>query len=85
MRRRRRWRWCATPRKAWDFAGRRREDVRAVLTKHALYVGGTESYAGFFDIPTDRPRSLFLANTALFTSLSDVDRLSAALDDIAKG
>jgi selenocysteine lyase/cysteine desulfurase len=70
---------------AWEFAGRRNEDVRAVLTKHKLLVGGTESYAGFFDIPADRPRSLFIANSALFTSPSDVDRLSAAVEAIARG
>jgi selenocysteine lyase/cysteine desulfurase len=70
---------------AWEFTGRQRQDVRAVLTKHNLFVGGTESYAGFFGIPADRPRSLFIANTALFTSPGDVDRLLAALRNIAQG
>jgi selenocysteine lyase/cysteine desulfurase len=70
---------------AWEFEGRRHEDVRAVLTKHQLLVGGTESYSGFFHIPADRPRSLFIANTALFTSPSDVDRLLTALRAVATG
>jgi selenocysteine lyase/cysteine desulfurase len=69
---------------AWEFAGRDREEVRAVLARHRILVGGTESYAGFFGIPADRPRRLFVANTALFTAPADAERLRSALEEVAR-
>jgi hypothetical protein len=48
-----------------------------------VLTGGTENYGGFFGIPADAPRSLRVANTSLFTSPADVDRLADALESIA--
>jgi hypothetical protein len=39
---------------------------------------------GFFGIPADRPRSLRIANTALFTSPADVDRLAEAIETLPR-
>jgi selenocysteine lyase/cysteine desulfurase len=67
---------------AWELDGRERARVRQLFTDRAvpLLVGGTESYAGFFDIPEDRPRSLFVANVGVFTSPQDVDSLAEAIE-----
>jgi selenocysteine lyase/cysteine desulfurase len=67
---------------AWEIAGRSGRDVGAVLRDHNVLVGGTDSYAGFFGIPVDRPRRLFIANAGLFTAPTDADRLFAALRDV---
>ena len=67
---------------AWELEGVDPERVRASLTRHGVRVGGTESYAGFFGIPVDRPRSLFIANAGVFTSEADVDRLSEAIEEV---
>lgn len=69
---------------AWEVSGMPPARVRDVLTKHQLLVGGTESYAGFFGIPENQPRSLFIANTGIFTSPTDVDRLAEAIEAAAK-
>lgn len=66
---------------AWELDSIDSTHVRDVLNKHQLLVGGTESYAGFFGIPEDRPRSLFIANAGVFTSLEDVDRLADAVTE----
>jgi hypothetical protein len=67
---------------AWEIEGRERARVRQALTERTvpLLVGGTESYAGFFGIPDDRPRSLFIANAGVFTSSADVDNLAEAIE-----
>jgi hypothetical protein len=49
-----------------------------------VLTGGTEPYGGFFGIPADRPRSLRIANTALFTSPADVDRLAQAIETLPR-
>jgi hypothetical protein len=54
--------------------------VREALVAGSVLVGGTESYSGFFGIPEDRPRSLFIANAGVFTSPEDVDRLADAIE-----
>jgi hypothetical protein len=66
---------------AWELEGIDVARVREVLNKHQLLVGGTESYAGFFGIPEDRPRSLFIANAGVFTAPDDVDRLADAITE----
>ncbi len=68
---------------AWELEGRDRARVRQVLTDRRLYVGGTEQYGGFFGIPEDQPRSLFIANAGLFTSPADVDALVDAIEAAA--
>ena len=35
----------------------------------------------FFGIPLDEPRSLFIANTGVFTSVADVDQLAEAIEE----
>jgi selenocysteine lyase/cysteine desulfurase len=69
---------------AWELEGLERPRVREVLTANHLLVGSTESYAGFFGIPEDRPRSLFIANVGLFTSPADVDRLADAIEQAGR-
>jgi selenocysteine lyase/cysteine desulfurase len=69
---------------AWELAGVETSRVRRALTDHRLLVGGTESYAGFFGIPLDHPRSLFIANAGIFTSIDDVDRLADAIETAAQ-
>lgn len=54
--------------------------VYNMLDKHHVIVGGTESYAGFFGIPENAPRSLFCPNAGLCTSPADVDRLADAIE-----
>jgi hypothetical protein len=54
--------------------------LSAWLRDRQVLTGGTESYAGFFGIPADAPRSLRIANAALFTSREDVDRLAEGLE-----
>ncbi len=68
---------------AWELEGVDTEDVRPVLAQHRVLVGRTESYAGFFGIPKDRPRRLFTANSGVFTSEDDVDRLAEAIEAAA--
>lgn len=67
---------------AWEIEGRERARVRQTLTERTvpLLVGGTESYAGFFGIPEDRPRSLFVANAGVFTLSADIDNLAEAIE-----
>ncbi len=59
-----------------------RRPYEAIRAKDVL-TGGTEGYAGFFGIPSDKPRSIRIANTALFTSPQDVDRLAEALEAVS--
>ena len=66
---------------AWEIAGVPRVRVREALTRRRLLVGGTEAYGGFFGIPLDEPRSLFIANTGVFTSVADVDQLAEAIEE----
>jgi isopenicillin-N epimerase len=67
---------------AWEIDGRERARVRQALTERTvpLLVGGTESYAGFFGIPDDRPRSLFIGNAGVFTTSAEVDNLAEAIE-----
>jgi selenocysteine lyase/cysteine desulfurase len=65
---------------AWELEGVDEVRVRDALRERAVLVGRTEAYAGFFGIPDDRPRSLFLANAGAFTSPEDVDRLAEAIE-----
>lgn len=69
---------------AWELDGIDGLRVRQVLTDRHLLVGGTERYAGFFGIPEDRPRGLFIANAGVFTSLAEVDRLAEAIELAAR-
>jgi isopenicillin-N epimerase len=68
---------------AWELEAVERSSVRELLTKRKLLVGGTESYSGFFGIPEDQPRSLFIANAGLFTAPAAVERLADAIDEAA--
>jgi selenocysteine lyase/cysteine desulfurase len=65
---------------AWELSGVEEARVRDALSARQVLVGGTESYAGFFGIPEDHPRSLFIANAGVFTSIEDVDRLAEAIE-----
>jgi selenocysteine lyase/cysteine desulfurase len=65
---------------AWELEGVEKTRVREALVAGSVLVGGTESYSGFFGIPEDRPRSLFIANAGVFTSPEDVDRLADAIE-----
>jgi cysteine desulfurase/selenocysteine lyase len=65
---------------AWELEGVEKARVREALVAGNVLVGGTESYSGFFGIPEDRPRSLFIANAGVFTSLEDVDRLAESIE-----
>lgn len=58
--------------------------VRKIFGERRVRNGRTESYAGFFGIPEKAPRFLFIANTASFTSIADVDRLADAIEATAK-
>jgi selenocysteine lyase/cysteine desulfurase len=65
---------------AWELEGVEKARVREALVARNVLVGGTESYAGFFGIPEDRPRSLFISNAEMFTSNEDVDRLAEEIE-----
>jgi len=54
--------------------------VRRILREKRVRNGRTESYPGFFGIPEAAPRSLFIANAAPFTSVTDVDRLADTIE-----
>lgn len=69
---------------AWELAGVPRNAVRAVLAAHQVRVGGSDTYAGFFGIPQNAPRSLFIANAGPFTSTRDVDRLAETIEAAAR-
>lgn len=68
----------------FELSGKPYSAVNAVLHKHQVLVGGTESYAGFFGIPDNAPRGLFCPNAGLCTSLTDVDRLAEAIEAAAQ-
>lgn len=59
------------------------ERMFSTMRARGVLIGGTDRYAGFFDIPADAPRSLAIANAAVFTSPADVDRLADALESLA--
>jgi hypothetical protein len=67
----------------FELSGKDYAAVDGVLDTHHVLVGGTESYAGFFGIPENAPRSLFCPNVGLCTSPADVDRLADAIEDAA--
>ena len=69
---------------AWELNGMPPDAVRKVFSENRVRVGRTESYAGFFGIPEDAPRFLFIANVGLFSSTADVDRLADAIDAAAR-
>jgi len=69
---------------AWELTATDPQAVRKVLREDGVRVGRTESYAGFFDIPENAPRFLFIANTGPFTSPTDVDRLADAVEVAAE-
>ena len=69
---------------AWELTGLERDSVRKVLRERPVRNGSTESYAGFFGIPAKVPRALFIANTAPFSSTSDVDPLADAIEAAAR-
>jgi selenocysteine lyase/cysteine desulfurase len=70
---------------AWEFEGAERAVVRAELfDRRKILTGGTEAYHGVFGIPEDQPRSLHIANTAIFTTPEDVDRFADALEAISR-
>lgn len=69
---------------AWELAGIAPNAVRKVLSENRVRVGRTESYAGFFGIPENAPRFLFIANCGPFTSTGDVDRLADVIETAAR-
>jgi selenocysteine lyase/cysteine desulfurase len=68
----------------WEWAGRPADSVAARMREAMVYSGGTEQYGGVFGIPQTAPRWLFCTNTAVFTSLADVDRLADTIEAIAR-
>jgi selenocysteine lyase/cysteine desulfurase len=69
---------------AWELEGRDARTVGDALRERKIYVGSSDPYAGFFGIPSDRPRELKISNTAIFTRLDELDRFVAALSRLAK-
>jgi selenocysteine lyase/cysteine desulfurase len=69
---------------AWELDGTVPDAVRKVLSENRVRIGRTESYAGFFGIPADAPRFLFIANAAPFTLTADVDHLAEAIDEAVR-
>jgi selenocysteine lyase/cysteine desulfurase len=69
---------------AWELAGMDPNLVRKFLRQNRVRNGRTESYAGFFGIPEQAPRFLFIANAAPFTSGTDVDRLADTIEAAAR-
>ena len=69
---------------AWELEAIDNEKTYPILREHNVLIGKTESYAGFFGIPSKQPRQLFIANAGIFTSESDVDRLGDAIQDAVK-
>jgi selenocysteine lyase/cysteine desulfurase len=65
---------------AWGLNGMAPDTVPKVFGKNCVRVGRTETYAGFFRIPEDAPRFLYIANVGRFSSTADVDRLADTLD-----
>jgi isopenicillin-N epimerase len=68
---------------AFEIQGMARNALYEAIRSKGVLTGGTENYGGFFGIPADAPRSLRVANTSLFTSPADVDRLAEALESVA--
>jgi len=58
--------------------------VRKFFLENRVRNGRTETYAGFFGIPEEAPRFLFIANAAPFTSVADVDRLADTIEAAAR-
>jgi hypothetical protein len=50
--------------------------------RHGLVLGVTDPLPGLFG--EDRPRSMMLANTALFTNDADLARLLNGIEDMAR-
>ncbi len=70
---------------AWEMEGIQSSALSAELrVDDKIMLGGTERYGGFFDIPADDPRGLIVANTAMFTTLAELDRFVAALRQISR-
>jgi len=69
---------------AWELAGMDPNLVRKFFRQNRVRNGRTESHAGFFDIPEQAPRFLFIANAAPFTSVADVDRLADTIEAAAR-
>jgi isopenicillin-N epimerase len=69
---------------SFEIAGMPAARVYEALRDRGILTGGTEEYAGFFGIPLDQPRGIRCANVGLATSPVDVDRLAAALEEIAR-
>jgi selenocysteine lyase/cysteine desulfurase len=67
----------------FELSGKDYRAVDDVFDKHHVLVGGTESYAGFFGIPDNAPRSLFCPNAGLCTSPAEVDHLADAIEAAA--
>ena len=68
---------------AWEL-GMDPDIIRKTFKERRVRNGRTESYAGFFAIPENAPRFLFIANAAPFTSAADVDRLADAIEAAAR-
>jgi selenocysteine lyase/cysteine desulfurase len=69
---------------AWELEEGDPRAVGAALRERGVYVGSSDPYAGFFDIPLDRPRALTISNTAMFTRLDELDRFVDALKAVAR-
>lgn len=68
---------------AWELAGTDPSVVRKILRENRVRNGRMESYAGFFGIPENAPRFLFIANAEPFTSTADVDHLADTIEAVA--
>ncbi len=68
---------------AWEIRGKSTSDLADLLwERHGLVLGVTDPLPGLFG--EDRPRSMMLANTALFTNDADLARLLNGIEDMAR-
>jgi selenocysteine lyase/cysteine desulfurase len=70
---------------AWEMEGIPSPALTlAFRTQDKIMLGGTEPYRGFFGIPDDKGRWIIVANTAMFTTLPELDRFVAALERVSR-
>jgi selenocysteine lyase/cysteine desulfurase len=70
---------------AWEMEGIDSGALTRLLRQRdKIMLGGTEPYRGFFGIPENNGRWIIVANTAMFTTLAELDRFVDALERIAR-
>jgi selenocysteine lyase/cysteine desulfurase len=70
---------------AWEVEGIDSAALtRALRVNDKILLGGTEPYAGFFGIPPEKARWIIVANTAMFTTLPELDRFVSVLRRVSR-